>query len=389
MLRTLRSHIVVGRHQIAALALLGCFAFMCWKVAPRVPFTQAEQDHIWAGRQQIEAGVQPRTFRHTPLVNLMSAAPMQLDADRVLRREPTPEHIRSEVRRLRWILRIPFILCGIFLGVSVWYVARRLYGNAGGYVALALYCFSPAMVFYAASIDEAVPSAWGIFGIIFGAIAISHNLYAPWRKWRYRTVLLSVATALAIASHPAAILLVPLAFAFMVYLAPGRRWAVFIVAVVTLLVAATLVYAAYNFQPRALLNGIDLRDWLAYTPAQARAALVGDGKAFMLRFNPAVLFGLIISVITYVAWRRTRYFGNTAPVIVGAALLYFALISPLALTASIWALPFLFVFTGGIWADLLETKGSKWILAAVLILLIENAWYCWIVVRMTATSGAF
>jgi len=32
------------------------------------------------------------------------------------------------------------------LGGSLWYVARRLYGNAGGYIALALYCFSPAMI---------------------------------------------------------------------------------------------------------------------------------------------------------------------------------------------------------------------------------------------------
>ena len=28
----------------------------------------------------------------------------------------------------------------------MWYVARRLCGNPGGYVALALYCFSPALI---------------------------------------------------------------------------------------------------------------------------------------------------------------------------------------------------------------------------------------------------
>jgi len=40
----------------------------------------------------------------------------------------------------------PYLFFGVMLGGSLWYVARRLYGNAGGYVALLLYCFSPAMI---------------------------------------------------------------------------------------------------------------------------------------------------------------------------------------------------------------------------------------------------
>ena len=384
MISTLRSHIVVGRHQIMALLLLLAFAALCWRIAPRLPFSSAEQDHIWAGRQQIENGVIPRAFRYTPLVNMMAAAPMRIDANRVLQREPTPQHVREEVQRLRWILRVPFILCGLFLGVSVWYVARRLYGNAGGYVALLLYCFSPAMVFYSTTIHEAVPSAWGGFGIVFGAIAISHNLYAPWRKWRYRTVLLSVAAALAIASHPAAILLLPVGIAFMIYLAPGRRWAAILVTTMMLLIAGVLVYAAYNFMPRALLNGIDLRDWVAYTPALARARFLQENPLVWL--NPTLLFGAI-SLATYVLWRRTRYFGNTAPLLVGGGLAYCSLISPLALTAEIWALPFLFTFFGGICADLLETRARKWVLGIVAILVIENAWFCWLIVRNAGSYG--
>jgi hypothetical protein len=146
-------------------------------------------------------------------------------------------------------------------------------------------------------------------------------------------------------------------------------------------ITSSLIYASYNFMPRALLNGVDLRDWLAYTPAQARAAILGNTPNLMLRFNPALLFGLLVSVGTYAAWRRTRYFGNTAPLLVGAGLLYWSLTSPLALTASIWALPFLFVFIGGIWADLLETPRRKWVFAALAVFLAENAWYCWVLVR--------
>ena len=205
--------IIFGSPQVFALMLLACLAVQSGWLIMHLPFSLSEQDHIWSGRQQLEYGSMPRTYLYSPLVNIWSSAPMKLDERRIIRKDPTPEHVRREVARLRWMLRLPFALAGLLLGASIWYVARRLYGNQGGYVALALYCFSPAIVLRAATIDEALPAAWGIFGIVFTAIAISHNLYAPWRKWRYRTVLLSIAVALAVSSHPAAMLVVPAAFA--------------------------------------------------------------------------------------------------------------------------------------------------------------------------------
>ena len=42
-----------------------------------------------------------------------------------------------------WLARVPHLAFGLLLGASLWYVARRLYGNEGGFVALTLYCFSP------------------------------------------------------------------------------------------------------------------------------------------------------------------------------------------------------------------------------------------------------
>src|SRR5260221_4499515 len=248
------SHIVVGAPQIFALLLLAAYVAQCLVLMARVPFSLIEQDHIWAGRQQLEYGAVPRSFRYSPLPNIVSAAPMRIDANRVPAKNPTQEHIRNEVRRLRWMLRAPFLLFGILLGGSVWYVSRRLYGNVGGYVALSLYCFSPAMVLRGASVQEQSPATWGIFGIIFTAIAISHNLYAPWRKWRYRTLLLSLAIAMAAASHPAAVLVLPFALAFMLYLAPGRRWAAILVMFVATAIATALTYAASGFHPRTMLH---------------------------------------------------------------------------------------------------------------------------------------
>jgi hypothetical protein len=374
-------YITVGPPQIFALLLLMAFVIQCELLILHLPFSAAEQDHIWSGRLELEYGSMPRKFLYSPLVNIASSAPMKLDAHRIIRKDPTPEHVRREVARLRWMLRLPFVIAGVLLGISIWYVSRRLYGNQGGYVALALYCFSPVMVMHAASIDEAVPAAWGIFGAIFTAIAISHNLYAPWRKWRYRTLLLSISIALAVGSQPASIVVVPVAFLFMLYLAPGRRWASVAVMVMAAFAAAVLVFAAYSFRPQSMLNGIDLRSWLAYRPLAARTALLGDVPTFLARFNPAVFLLLASSVIAYFLWPRTRYFGNTAPFMVAAGLGYLSLITPLALSASIWMLPFVFVFIGGIWADLLESKGWHWAMGVLLILLAENGWFCWSMVR--------
>src|SRR4051812_33142309 len=189
-------YIVVGPPQIFAVLLLLAFAMQCGILITRVPLSPTEQDHVWAGRQQLEYGSIPRSYGYSPLPNVIAAAPMSLDKNRSATSVATAEHVRREVIRLRWLLRSPFLVIGILLGVSLWYVARRLYGNAGGYIALALYSFSPVMVLRGAQIQESGPSAWGVFGIVFTCIAISHNLYAPWKKWRYRTVLLSVAAAL-------------------------------------------------------------------------------------------------------------------------------------------------------------------------------------------------
>jgi hypothetical protein len=372
----LPSYIVIGRHQLMALLLLAAFAAQCGWLAWQRPFTTAEQDHIWSGRQQLEYNAVPKNFRYTPLTNIAAAAPLRIDRDRERGSAITPQSVQREIQRLHLLTRLPFLIAGILLGVSVWYVARRLYGNPGGYIALTLYCFSPAIIQRAATIDEAVFSAWGVFGIIFAAIAVSHNLYAPWRKWRYRTVLLSVAMALAVASHPAAVLLAPVGFAFILYLAPGRRIAGTLLTLLACLLAFGMVMAAYSFVPRAFMNGIDLREWLAYQPAQARAAFFHfDFLGSLL--NPGVLAMGVVSLFTYIAWRRTRYFGNTSPLLVAAGLVYLALITPMTGVSAVWALPFIFVFVGGIWADLLETRAKVFAAAAVMILLGENAWYCW------------
>ncbi len=96
---------------------------------------------------------------HSPLISLVTAAPLLA----------WPQGLLSTETHWRWLPRIPFLAFGVFLGASLWYVARRLCGNTGGFLALTLYCFSPAIL-QATAVWHAEPeilAAWGSFGSIF------------------------------------------------------------------------------------------------------------------------------------------------------------------------------------------------------------------------------
>ena len=100
--------------------------------------------------------------------------------------------------------RLPLLIFGLWLGGALWWVSRRLYNNAGGYVALGLYFSSPFVVKASSTINADILAAWGLFGIVYTAIGVAHTLYAPPRKWRPRIVLLGVALGLTAGAHLAA-----------------------------------------------------------------------------------------------------------------------------------------------------------------------------------------
>jgi hypothetical protein len=280
-----------------------------------------------------------------------------------------------------WLARAPHIAFGLLLGASLWYVARRLYGNEGGFIALTLYCFSPGMI-RAASLWFAEPemgAAWGAFGAIFTGIAVAHTLYAPrevilW-NWR-RTLLLGISLALAIGSQFSLILMAPLALAFMLYLAPTRRGAAAVIWCAACAIAIVLLFAGYFFRPFAFLDGLRHAAWLGITwqaftmPLAYRELLKEIGAG-----SPALIFAIPIALLTYIAWPRTRYFGNTAPLLVAIVCLVFGLAAPhyQGLGFQLVAMPFLFVFVAGIAADLLESKQRTLVLASISGLLLAYA----------------
>jgi hypothetical protein len=319
---------------------------------------------------------------HSPLWYLIAAAPLWLRPVAL-----QPENIRA----LHWSAALPYLMFGLLLGASLWYVARRLFGNAGGYVALALYCFSPGIVRACAlwSAEPEVGAAWGAFGAIFTAIAVAHTLYAPrevvlW-NWR-RIVLLGLSLALAVGSQFSLVIVLPVALAFMLYLAPTRRLAALAIWAVACGISLLLGYASYFFHARAFFQGIRHASflgisWKAYAmPKAYQQVLAQVGQS-----SPALVVALPVALITYFGWPRARYFGNTAPLLVAVLFLVLGLGAPHypGLGFQFMAIAFLFVFVAGIAADLLETRYREIALAAIWGLLAANAaWNLWELARI-------
>jgi hypothetical protein len=249
----------------------------------------------------------------------------------------------------RWQARLPFAIFGLWLGGALWWVARRLFGDLGGYVALALYCFSPPMLIAGATANSAILAAWGLFGLVFTAIGVAHTLYAPPQKWRPRIVLLGIAIGLTAAANlSAAIAGLVFALAFLLYLVPQRRMLALAVLAASSILGILVFLACFAFNLRDLHAAAIFSDLetLRFTSQRVTSFLAVPGGMLAIA-------GFLACAVVFLLWKRTRYFGNAAPLIVAASLPWWPGRFALG-TSPLWALPFAFVFIGGIYADLLE-----------------------------------
>jgi hypothetical protein len=267
-----------------------------------------------------------------------------------------------------WFLRLPFLIFGTWLGGALWWVARRLFDDAGGYMTLALYCSSPAMIMASSNIGPEIILAWSSFGLIYTAIGVAHTLYAPVRKWIPRTIILGFSIGFAVATAAWSFTLILLALGFMLYLAPGRRKAVLAViasaSAIGVAVAAFVVWlsGSTGWASRSLLTPhlswelvYNLKfvfvDGYVLSSNGARAGLsIGDINSYLF----VLLF--IAALTTYGSWKRARYFGNTFPLVASfAVVLVFALVPAIHVWEAVLGLSFVFLFIGGIAADVLES----------------------------------
>ncbi len=280
---------------------------------------------------------------------------------------------------MRFYLRMPCILAGVLFGFSLWHVARRLYGNTGGYIALALYSFSPLTIIASATVGHDVIAAWGLFGAVFTAIALSHTLLAPPADRTRRTALLGVALGMGIGADYTVFMALPLALVLMLYLAPGRRTAAIAWLAAASGIAALILWAAFFFDAVVMLAALRQARFFALRPQEVAGGIPYNALVAWLTATLPALVLFAVALLAFARSRRSRYFGNALPLALGGVLFLMSLATPYYLSVKylIWALPFLYLFGAGVFADLLEEPGSRaWARRVILVTLVMNAAVC-------------
>ena len=363
------SRIVIGRNQWMGKAIAS---------TPQ----GAENSHLSPDLGMLSTEAKAYDSAHSPLWYLIAAAANTLFT-KILRVDP--------FKYWGWLAAMPFLIFGTLLGASLWYVARRLYGNAGGYMALALYCFSPAFIQSSALwfSQPETGAAWGAFGAVFTAIAVAHTLYAPrevvlW-NWR-RIVLLALSFALGVGSLFSLVIVVPdcsrLHALSRTHSPLGRAHRS---GSAPAFLPCFFCLRTYAFHPGLFWQGLRHAD---YFPILWKAYLMpGAYERVFLRLgesSPALLLAFPAAIVAFIVWRRTRYFGNTAPLLVSLLFLLLSVGTPhvAGMGFQLMALPFLLVFAAGVTADLLESPQRGLVLACLSGLVMANAlWNIWALVQ--------
>ncbi len=358
-----------GIPQLAAGLLLLLFVAQCiWFIA-LVPITSLETSYIEDGLVQLQNMANSGSPERSPLVPLLGAIPVKLIGG-----------LRFyQLSQYRFLIRLPFVFCGVMLGASLWYVARRLYGNFGGFIALALYTFSPIILNRTNQVQEDIVAAWGAFGLIFTGIAVAHTLYAPrevvlW-NWR-RILLLGISIALCIgAQFPLWIVLVP-GLAFLLWVGHVRPGAALVIFATACAIAAVLLLGFYGFHFAAFAHSLRDAQWFEFVPQQLTVStnyrLVGE---FFLQAGLGPLVLIAVALVTFATWKHTRFFGTAAPLITAGVLVLAALGTQhfSGLLFLFVSLPFLILFVSGVAVDLLESRYGIFANAVVVGALIANA----------------
>jgi hypothetical protein len=266
--------------------------------------------------------------------------------------------LRHQMTHILLLLHLPFLFAGFLLGGCIWWVTRRLYGNLGGYTALALYCFSPAVLRACVTPNSEVLAALGIFGGVYTCIGVAHAMQGPRRKWRPRMVLLTAIFGVAAAAHIVALpLAAMLGLAAMLWVAEGHRSQTLPVVLVAAVGALVLVFACYGFSP-------DASSYVFRSEAGFLSVSLDPARRFFGSLaNGGITIAASAATLLYLGARKSRYFGNTAPLL--CALVCMVLImrgSPGS--PWLWAQPFLLTFVGGVFADAYDVPQGRWALGA-------------------------
>jgi hypothetical protein len=373
----------IGRAQRVAAALLLCLLCECLWVVAHQPLTQQDYRFARCGREMWEKP-SPLAGYFTTCGNLngdgtlgyrLAGFPLTVQRLTLLSidhfRKPENRlyangtlngstwESRHELSFVKYLLRLPFVAFALWLGGGLWWVTRRLFGNEGGGLALALYVFCPAIVRFASTPNNEVLALWGLYGLVYTAIGVAHAMQGPRRKWRPRIILLTFALGMTACAHLLAALVGFIAGAFFLfYLADRRRSYVSQVLIFSALGAVAMIFASFSFRLSAFLYvfiGGGARFWFSLEGVRSFFAAIATYPYLHvpLPIEGAILLATLIALGIYLASKPSRYFGNTSPLLI--ALVLAPLYTTQTFTAPwLWALPFLFTFIGGTFADALD-----------------------------------
>ncbi len=277
---------------------------------------------------------------------------------------------RHELGAVKYLLHLPFCFFAIWLGGGLWWVSRRLFGNEGGFFALALYTFCPAIVRAAVHPNNEVLAMWGLYGLAYTGMGVAHAMQGPRRKWRPRIALLTFALGLTATAHLLAAMVGFVASGvLMFYLAERRRSAVLLILMWSAVGAGVIAFAFFSFRAQYfsyVFTGGAGRFWFS---------MAGPLHVILDQNNWPILLAAAVALILYVGVRRSRYFGNTVPLVL-FVIVSFLVTTQLPSAPWLWALPFLFTFIGGVFADALETRNRKLFLALMSLIVLTQVVTC-------------
>jgi hypothetical protein len=155
----------------------------------------------------------------------------------------------------------------------------------------------------------------------------------------------------------------------MLYLAERRRSYVMQILVFSAIGAMGILFASYAFRLAAfsyVFTGGGGRFWFSLDGVRELFTSLRDGP---------IVVATWVSLVVWLVLRRSRYFGNTVPLVM--TLLLLPLMTTQTVTAPwLWALPFLFTFVGGVFADVLEMRQRKVFVALTGMAVVAQAVMC-------------
>jgi len=160
-----------------------------------------------------------------------------------------------------------------------------------------------------------------------------------------------------------------LGLALMLWIAEGRRSQILPIVLLASAGALVFLFACYGFSPDAF--SYVFRSGAGFLSVSIEPVQL----FFTLPFSAGIIVASVAAALLYLGVGRSRYFGNTAPLICFIVLVLLVT-KGVPAAPSLWALPFLLTFIGGVFADAFESERGKLFVAAAASLVILQMAIC-------------